>query len=236
MPVRSIVKWPDPVLAKTSEQIDPVNSETRSLARDLLDTMTAAFGLGLAAPQVGILKSICVIKSNFSHVSILPEDPILPGAIVLVNPSVEPVGKEVFRWREACLSVDNIEEEVARHKEIVLKYSDLSGEQREFSLKDQIAGVIQHETDHLVGKVFIDRLTSDKRRKVKARILSRKRAHALKVKKEIKRQKREEALERAQNEEQPRPGFRNQTKNKGKIQAKRKRKPKLYGKNKRRKK
>ena len=235
MPVRNIIKWPDPRLEIITQPIDATCPTSRALARDLLDTMTAAFGLGLAATQVGVDKSICVIKSSFAYVSDLPEDPILPGSIVLVNPEISVLDKEIFRWKEACLSVENIEEEVDRHKRIKLNYTDLSGTKHSFILQDQIAGVIQHETDHLIGKVFIDRLSSDKRRKVKTRILSKKREEVAHRKKELKRQKREEALERAQNEEPAKPGFRKPSKNKGKIQ-KRKKRPKLFGKNKHRKK
>lgn len=234
MPVRTILKWPNPQLSVETSSVVADDPETRALARDLLDTTAAALGLGLAAPQVGVSKSVCIIKTGFLPESTLLEDPLLSGATVLVNPTVTPMGKEMFSWKEACLSVDGIEEEVRRYKTINLTYTDLTGNSHDLELHDRIAGVVQHETDHLVGKVFIDRLTSDKKRKVRSKIFSRKREAAARLKKELKRQKREEALEKAQNQEPPKPGFRTAKSNPGK--SKRKRRPKAFGKNKRRKK
>tara|TARA_B100000131_G_scaffold102069_1_gene99064 strand:+ start:11341 stop:12051 length:711 start_codon:yes stop_codon:yes gene_type:complete len=235
MPARTIVQWPDKRLSLVSENVDPTSPETRMLARDLLDTMIAEFGLGLAAPQVGEAKSICVVKKSFASVSDLPEDPLLSDTIVLVNPVVTPIGSETFKWKEACLSVKGIEEEVSRHKKISLQYYNLAGEMKTLILEGQMSGVIQHETDHLIGKVFVDRLSSDKKRKVRSKIYSKKRKVAAQAKKELKRQKREEILERQQNEEPPRPGFRQRPKNEAKAQPKRKRRSKTFGKNKKRK-
>ena len=237
MPVRSIIKWPDPKLSQISNPIEEVNLETISLAKDLYDTMIAALGIGLAAPQVGISKALCVIKNGL-YESPMPVDPVLSEVLVLVNPLIEILDeKETFQWREACLSVDNTEAVVTRYKQIKLSYTDLGNNKHSFLLYDHMAGVIQHETDHLIGKVFIDRLPPKKYREAKSKILSRKREEARLYAKLLKKQKREEALERAQNEEPPRAGFRALPKEKSAQHRLKKRKiSKNFGKNKHRRK
>lgn len=236
MPVRTIVKWPSPKLSETADPISELGEATVSLARDLYDTMVVNHGAGLAATQVGVAKAMCVIKSDLQVNSVLPADPVTPNAIVLVNPKIEFLGSEKFQWREACLSVDDIEEEVVRHKSIKLQYTDLEDTAHEFILHDHLAGVVQHETDHLVGKVFIDRLTADRKRKVRSQFQSKKRAETARLRKILKLKKREAAIERAQNSEVPRSGFRSASKNKSKVQAKRKKSAKTFGKTKRKKK
>jgi peptide deformylase len=216
--------------------IEPIDSTAAILAKDLFDTMTASFGAGLAAIQIGVAKSICVIKKGLYSNDPLPEDSELPGAIVLVNPEVEILDEEMFQWREACLSVDNIEEEVSRYRKINIRYTDLSGSKQEFTLQDQIAGVVQHETDHLIGKVFIDRLSLRRQKKIKNKILRRRQEETRVLIRERKRQKREQALENAQNKAVPVPGFRGLSKGKGKAASKKKKTGKTYGRNKHRKK
>jgi len=235
MPVRTIVKWPDPRLSIVADSVDPIDPFTRSLARDLVDTMRSALGVGLAAPQVGIEKSVCVICIKAYSDDGLEPDPLLNEAIVLVNPKVTPSGEKTFQWREACLSVDEITEYVVRHENIELSYQDLLGKTHTKSLSGNISGVVQHETDHLIGKTFLERVSSDKRRKAKSKIISKKRAEAERIKKEIKREKKEAALEKAQQEEPPKPGFRCPPKNKGHAQKKKRKKTKKsYGRNKNR--
>ena len=235
MPVRTIVKWPDPRLSTVTTPIDPSDPHTRELARDLVDTMKSALGVGLAASQVGIEKSVCVICAKAYSDSGLEPDPLLSEAIVLVNPKVSLVGDKTFQWREACLSVDEITEYVVRHESIDVTYQDLTGKTHTKSLNGHISGVVQHETDHLIGKTFLERVSSDKRRRAKSKIISKKRAEAERIKKEIKREKREAAIEKAQQEEPPKPGFRRPPKNRGSIQKKkRKKSKKTYGRNKKR--
>jgi peptide deformylase len=234
MPVRTILKWPNHKLSEASTAIESIDSETISLARDLFDTMAAALGAGLAATQLGITKSMCVIKAGLYVDNPMPADLVIPGAIVLVNPEIEILDEEMFTWREACLSVDDIEEEVSRHRKINIRYTDLSDNKQEFILQDQISGVVQHETDHLIGKVFIDRLSLRRQKKIKNKIFKRKQEELRELAIKRKKQKREYALENAQNNEVPIPGFRDPSKKKGKTTSKKKKTGKTYGRMKKR--
>ena len=236
MPVRTLVKWPDRRLLEVSQSIDPKDSSTHLLVRDLVDTMKSALGVGLAAPQVGISKSICVICSKAYGGKGLDPDPVVPDAIVLVNPKITPLGSEKFSWQEGCLSVDDIVENVTRHEKISIEYEDLLGKKNRVEVFGTMSGVIQHETDHLIGKTFLERVSADRRRRAKSMIMSKKRLAAQRLKKQIKKEKREAALERAQSEEPPKPGFRRQPSNKGSLQkSKRKKIKKTFGRNKKRK-
>ena len=229
MTVRSVLKWPNPELKNIAEPVEEIDDAIISLAQDMKDTMSVEFGIGLAATQIGISKSLTVLKGSFHSVSPLKQDPVISDCIVLVNPEIEIVGDESFKWAEACLSVPDIEAEVQRHKNIKLTYTDLSKEKHTVELTNQNAGLVQHEVDHLFGKLFIDRLKGESRRKVlsKLRNLLRAKARArVKAAKEAKHEARAEA-------ESPRPGFRSSPTSKHKKAS---RPPKKYGKNKRRRK
>ena len=165
MTVRTIVVWPSPILNKSAELITEIDDSIVALAQDLVDTMNVSFGAGLAATQIGELQSIAVIKAGYANLQ-LPIDPIISEAIVMINPQLEFMGKDKFGWEEACLSIPDYQGKVRRFKKIKVSYSDLSGSLHEFILKDEHAGVVQHETDHLIGKLFVDRMTSKDRRLV----------------------------------------------------------------------
>ena len=222
MPVRTILKWPDSRLTHVSEEVDASSPHTRQIAQDLRDTMISALGVGLAASQVGLNDSICVICSKTYHSDKLKADPVLNDVIVLVNPKVTPIGDKTFVWKEACLSVEDFTEKVRRYNTVGVEYSNLLGDKIKVEVSGELAGVIQHETDHLVGKTFLERLSSEKRRNAKNVILSRKRRKAQALKKQIKKEKREAAIEKAQSNP-PKPGFRVAASNKSKIQQKNKR-------------
>ena len=234
MATRTIIKWPNPSLGIVATNVDPTAVETQNLARDLIDSMHAELGVGLAATQVGIDMSICVICAHAYPNSKFAKDPVLNDAIVLVNPIVEEDKTAgTFSWKEACLSVEDVSAEVTRYRKISLSYSDLMGNQHTLSLENDIAGVVQHETDHLIGKVFIDRLASKEKRKVLSKILSKKREATAQIKKQLKKEKKELALERAQKDAEVKPGFRKFSSSSSK--SKRKKVKKSFGKNKRRK-
>ena len=194
--------------------------------------MNASFGAGLAAIQVGIDKSIFVIKAELykSTSCGLLEDIKLPGAIVFINPKIDILDKETFIWKEACLSVDNIEEKVSRYKKIKISYLDLSGMAQEVVLHNELAGVIQHEADHLDGIVFIKRLSLRKQKSIKNKIL-RKRQEKIQLSiRQRKREKREIVAEAKKDKKEPIPGYRAVPKA-GKISFKQKKKTgKVYGK------
>lgn len=165
MTARTIVTWPAPVLSKHAEHVEEINDDVVSLAQDLVDTMNVSFGAGLAATQIGELKSVAAIRPGYANLQ-LPSDPVVLGAIILVNPHLEPIGKDKFVWEEACLSIPNYQGRVRRFKKIKLTYYDLAGKEHQYVLEGDSAGVVQHETDHLVGKLFVDRMRPAERRVV----------------------------------------------------------------------
>ena len=164
MAVRSILTWPDPILKVQAEFINIIDESVVSLARDLVDTMNVSFGAGLAATQIGMTRSIAVIRTGYAGLD-LPSDPIVEGAVILINPQIEFLGKEKFTWEEACLSIPGYQSPVRRIKKIKLSYVDLTGFFHERVLENEAAGVVQHETDHLYGKLFVDRMRPLNRRR-----------------------------------------------------------------------
>ncbi len=146
-----IVKYPDPVLRRSAEKITTFDSELQKTASDMLNTMYTLKGVGLAAPQVGLGLSLLVLNPTGD-----PSD--TDEELVLVNPEV--VSRKHLEWdEEGCLSFPGIYAEVERHRDIVLRYKNLEGEDVEMKSTEFQARVIQHEMDHLQGILFVDRLT-----------------------------------------------------------------------------
>ena len=193
MSARKIITWPNEKLLKKADRVESFDEQIIPVAQDLYDTMKVSFGIGLAATQVDIQLAMCVIeKSCLSSVSC---DPILKDCVVLVNPELEFVGKERFTWTEACLSVPNVSAKVSRHDVINLRYQDLTGECREYRLKGTESATVQHETDHLIGKLFLDRLKGDVKRSIRGKLREMLNPPKQKIKKEIEEEEDEDDLE-----------------------------------------
>lgn len=180
MVARTIIKWPDPRLLKTSADVDPVDSAVLSLALDLYHTMVVSYGAGIAAPQIGVQKNVCVVSANYVPSLPIEEKMNQEGnCVVLVNPRLEFLDNQKFKWEESCLSVPDLTSSIVRHQKLRLRYYNLSGELIEKVLEDIESATIQHETDHLIGKLFIHRLSGLNRqiamRKLRRRILNQKR-------------------------------------------------------------
>jgi peptide deformylase len=159
MVARRIITWPDKSLKIKSDNINMVKSKdfALSLAMDLRDTMKANLGLGIAAPQVNIHKKMCVVsKVDFTSI---PEDKMLEGCIVLINPAIEIISNDKVKSAESCLSIPGAVDTVDRYFSIDISYLNLSSEKMTFNLKGRDACIIQHEVDHLFGKLFIDRMS-----------------------------------------------------------------------------
>ena len=162
MAILEIVKYGDPILRKKTEPITEITDDIIQLAEDMLETMYAAPGVGLAGPQVGVSLQICVID-------IVPEGKRKP--IVLINPKVLS-GEDKVELEEGCLSFPKIYEKVKRWNKVRVEYVDLKGNLNE--VEGFLAKAFQHEIDHLNGKVFIDYLPDWKRKLVEKEIKRRK--------------------------------------------------------------
>ena len=158
MAILKIASIGHPVLrevAKTLTRDELLSAEMQTFIDDLVETMRDANGAGLAAPQVHRSVAICAIevKDNPRY----PYKPNIP-LTVLVNPELTPLGDETFLNYEGCLSVPNLRGEVRRAAKLRVKAWDRRGESLDFEVAGLSAGTYQHEVDHLLGKVFLDRV------------------------------------------------------------------------------
>jgi peptide deformylase len=159
--LHEVLKYPHPVLAKKGEPVTEFNAELEQLVSEMFDSMYAAEGIGLAAPQIGISKQITVIDVSFNE---RPEE-----KLVLVNPEIlEREGSQVED--EGCLSLPDIREKVKRSAWVKVRAQNAKGEFFEVEGDDLLARALEHEIDHLHGILFIDRLSMLKRDLVQRRI------------------------------------------------------------------
>ena len=159
--IHTIVKFPDPVLTQTGEKVTEFTPELRQLVEEMFDSMYAAQGIGLAAPQIGISKQITVIDVSFKE---RPEE-----KLVLINPEIiEREGKQFEE--EGCLSLPDIREKVHRAAWVKVRAQNALGEFFEVEGEELLARALQHEIDHLHGVLFIDRLSLLKKDLVRRRI------------------------------------------------------------------
>ncbi|MBI4183579.1 MAG: peptide deformylase [Proteobacteria bacterium] len=155
MAVREILVAPDKRLKTVCEPIAEVDAEVRRLMDDLIETMHAAPGIGLAAPQIGVLKRVLVIDVH-------GEDEA-PQPIAMANPEVAWASDEMATREEGCLSLPEHYAEVTRPARVRVAYVDRQGARRELEAEGLKAACVQHEIDHLDGILFIDRITPLKR-------------------------------------------------------------------------
>ena len=162
MPVLPVKTFPDPALSRACRQVNEVTDQLRELAADMAETMYQAPGIGLAAPQVGHDLRLVVVDCSE------PEEAGNP--LVLINPRiVEAEGATVFE--EGCLSVPGYTCEVERYERVVVEATDLEGEPVTVEGEGLLAICLQHELDHLEGKLFLDRISPLKRSLYKKRRL-----------------------------------------------------------------
>ena len=155
MSKKKILTLPDPILREVSEPVNKVDKEIKHLMDDMLETMYAAPGIGLAAVQIGILKRVIVIDLSKDNEK---KDPIF-----IVNPKILSQSKELVAYEEGFLSIPNQFAEIERPKSCILEYLDYSGNKKEIEAKGLLATCIQHEIDHLNGILFIDYLSKLKK-------------------------------------------------------------------------
>ncbi len=155
MAIRPILTVPDPVLKQVSRPVGAVTDETRALMDDMLETMYAAPGIGLAAVQIGVPVRVIVMD--------LAKEGEAPEPRHFVNPEILELEGEKQAYEEGCLSVPDFFDEVERPKRVKLRYLNYRGEQVEEWAEGMYAVCIQHEMDHLQGTLFIDHLSRLKR-------------------------------------------------------------------------
>ena len=168
MAILEILEFPDPRLRKKAEPVDAVDAAIRQLVNDMFATMYAAPGIGLAATQVDVHRRVIVID--------LSEEKNQP--LVLINPEVEVLDPQPENYDEGCLSVPGFYETVIRPRGIRVKALDREGQQREFEAEGLLAVCVQHEIDHLDGKLFVDYLSTVKRQRIRSKLLKQQRSKA----------------------------------------------------------
>ena len=159
----SILRYPDPRLHTVARPVAEVNDRIRRLVDDMLETMYAAEGVGLAATQVDVHERVIVIDTSEAR-----DDPR-----VLINPEIVLRSEEKVFSDEGCLSVPTIYDKVERNARVRVRALDRNGQTHEFDAEGLLAVCVQHEMDHLTGKVFVEYLSPLKRDRIKSKMLKK---------------------------------------------------------------
>jgi len=170
MALLPILTAPDPRLKKKAKPVEKVDDGVRRLMADMMETMYAAPGIGLAAPQVGVLKRVIVVDATRG------DEPKRP--MKLANPEIVWASDEDASYEEGCLSVPEHYAEVVRPRAVKVRYLDETGTAREIEAEGLLATCLQHEIDHLDGILFIDHLTALKRNIILRKLLKAKKTAA----------------------------------------------------------
>ena len=165
---RNILLHPDPRLKKVATPIDDISDDLRNLADDMLETMYAAPGIGLAAPQIGILQRLVVLDC-------VKADEETPRPLVMFNPEIVESSDETNVYEEGCLSLPEQFADVTRPAEVEVKWLDKNGNEQQEVFTGLWATCAQHEIDHLNGKLFIDYLKPLKRQMITRKMVKMKR-------------------------------------------------------------
>jgi len=160
MTILDILEFPDPRLRTVAEPVEVVDDSIRSLVDDLLATMYAAPGIGLAATQVNVHKRLLVMDVSDDHSQ----------PMVFINPTVEILDEELGEYDEGCLSVPGFYETVHRPQRIRVTALDTEGRENSLELDGLAAVCLQHEIDHLDGKLFVDYLSPLKRQRIRKKL------------------------------------------------------------------
>ncbi len=163
MAVLSIVEIPDPRLRLVSRPVDTINDETRAFIADMIETMYAAKGIGLAAIQVGVDRRILVIDLQDREEHEEGDPPPAPSPKAYINPQILSVSDELSTYNEGCLSIPEQYGEVDRPAGCRVRWHDEQGDTHEQEISGLLATCMQHEIDHLNGVLFIDHLSRLKR-------------------------------------------------------------------------
>jgi peptide deformylase len=159
----NILRYPDPRLHKIAKPVTEVDARIRQLVADMLESMYAADGVGLAATQVDVHERVIVMDTSEAR-----DDPR-----VLINPELVARSEEMTLADEGCLSVPAIYDKVARHSRVTVRALDRDGRAQEFEADGLLSICVQHEMDHLVGKVFVEYLSQLKRDRIRTKMLKK---------------------------------------------------------------
>jgi peptide deformylase len=182
MAYRKVLTWPDSTLRRKSKRVSDFDDTLISLVCDLTDTLRVEIGAGLAAPQIGISQRVVILDcGTFGSKNPCPQEGWDSSLLILVNPELT-LGEKCIEWKEACLSVPGEEGRVERSETVDLKFQDLKGALKTCSLTWPLSGGVQHECDHLDGRLYIDLLSRWDRDRINVRAKKR-----LKDKKRIKK-------------------------------------------------
>lgn len=160
MAILEILEFPDPRLRKIATPVTVFDSKLEDLINDMTETMYAAQGIGLAATQVDVHQRILVI--DVSETKDSPQ--------VFINPSFEIIEQELSDYDEGCLSVPGFYETISRPQQVLIKAQNAKGEAFEINAEGILAVCIQHEIDHLDGKLFVDYLSTLKRQRIRSKL------------------------------------------------------------------
>jgi peptide deformylase len=163
MPRLTILRYPDPRLHTVAKPVAAVDARVQQLAADMIETMYANEGVGLAATQVDVHECLIVMDTSESH-----DQPL-----VLINPEIVSASDEMAIVEEGCLSVPTIYDKVERHARVTVRALDRHGEPFELEAEGLTAVCVQHEMDHLRGKVFVEYLSGLKRDRIRIKMLKK---------------------------------------------------------------
>ena len=172
MALREIIVWPDSRLKEKAKPVGEVDATVRRLCDDMADSMYDAHGVGLAAPQIGVLQNVIAIDVEQGRASEEGGEPKRKGEglFFLINPVLK-VGEGEFTYSEGCLSIPDEYEDITRFGRIVVEYTGRDGQRKELEASNTLLSVcVQHEMDHLVGKLFVDHVSALKRELIRRRM------------------------------------------------------------------
>lgn len=168
MSVLPIVTYEDDVLREKAEPVDQNSDQLQQLIDDMFDTMYNADGVGLAAPQVG--RALRIFVTDASPLYEESDEASIPEPLALINPKITVESEETVAFEEGCLSIPEVTGSVSRPEEVVVKYKDRELNDQQLEVGGPLARVIQHETDHLDGILFVDHLSFFKRKLVSSKL------------------------------------------------------------------
>jgi peptide deformylase len=168
MALLPILRFPDPRLHTVARPVATVDDRIRRLVADMLETMYANEGVGLAATQVDVHERLLVMDTSEHH-----DQPL-----VLINPQVVQASAEMFVAEEGCLSVPQVFDKVERHKTVTVRALDRQGVSFDLDAEGLTAVCVQHEMDHLLGRVFVEYLSPLKRDRIRTKMLKKSREEA----------------------------------------------------------